>query len=229
MTWIKKSTPNGLLPVNFGYLELVPTSTEKLPVIIFLHGSGERGNGSSSDLDKILKAGLPQEMNGKPLVIGGQAFIVLCPQTAKWDWKNDGIIFANWALETYPQIDPERVYLSGLSMGGEGVWFTAAHSSNSPNIFAAIAPVCGRANRNEGKIVGMKKIPVWAFHGSADKDIRFEAGWNPIIACREQNFAGLIFTVYEGVPHNCWSRAYALNNAYHKQNLYQWFLTKKKA
>jgi predicted peptidase len=229
MTWIKRSTTLSSALVTFGYMESLPVASGQLPTIIFLHGSGERGSGSATDLDKILKAGLPKTMNGKPLVIGGQPFIVLCPQTNKWDWKNDGIVFAKWALENYPQIDPTRVYLTGLSMGGEGVWFTAAHASNSPNIFAAIAPVCGRANRNEGTIVGTRKIPVWAFHGHADLSIRFEAAWNPLITAREKNFSGTKFTVYEDIEHNSWDRAYRMDNTLHKQNLYQWFLTKRKA
>ena len=207
-----------------GHVAIVPntyaTDTSKLwPTIIFLHGSGERGLGTETDLQKVVKVGLPKYLkDGR--------FLILCPQTNAWSWRtrkadgavvNDAVEFTKWAIGNY-RIDSKQVYVTGLSMGGEGTWFALA---DAPWLYAAGAPVCGRASRTEGGLVGSASVPVWAFHGSADIAIPFESDWNAIAGYRSVN-KSLIFTVYEGVGHNCWDRAYS------NMALYVWFLKYRK-
>lgn len=210
-------------PVTVGYLEYLPVNYDtaiQYPCIIFLHGSGERGLGTETDIQKVKKAGLPKNLS-KNL-----SFIVICPQTNKWSWKGDVIPFVKEVLQVSMSIDQDRVYLTGLSMGGEGTWQAASDPLNSPNLFAAIAPICGRANREEGKTVGTRQIPTWAFHGDRDTAIEIEGDINPILGYRSVNKA-LRITVYEDIGHNCWDRAYRWDHTYHKQNIYEWFISKK--
>lgn len=225
-----KMTPSGT-----GYLEYLPAdynnSTEKYPTIIFLHGSGERGTGTASDLAKVKANGPPKHIkNGHKMcfTVNGktECFIVLSPQTGKWSWKYDVVPFVKYALATY-RIDPTRVYLTGLSMGGEGTWFGASLEDNIPNLFAAIAPMCGRGAVTDGKNVAAKQIPVWGFHGDADTAIPLEAGERPINAMKSVNAnPAPLFTIYAGGSHStAWDRGYRTDHSYHTPNVYEWFLT----
>jgi len=201
---------SAILPVN--YLD----TSKRWPTIIFLHGSGERGEGSLTDLKKTI-------INGPAKYLKDGKFLILCPQTILWSWRskwndgtprNDANEFVKWALTVY-RIDPTRVYITGLSMGGEGTWFAMA---DEPQLYAAGAPVCGRASRTEGGKVAAGNVHVWAFHGSADTSIPFEGDWNAIGGMRAANKSLIDFTVYERVGHNCWDKAYS------NMGLYTWFL-----
>jgi gliding motility-associated-like protein len=221
-----------MAPSGRGYLEYLPpgysTSTELYPCIIFLHGSGERGSGSATDLAKVTGNGPPKHIkNGHTMcfTVNGktECFIVLSPQTIKWSWKDDVVPFVKYALQTY-RIDPERVYITGLSMGGEGTWFSACFDDNEPNLYAAMGVMCGRASRTDGCNVAKKKVSVWAFHGSADTAIPLNAGYNPILGMISCG-GDYIWTVYAGVSHGgCWDRGYRTDHLYHNPNLYEWFL-----
>ena len=216
-----------------GYMEYLPTvysPENKYPVIIFLHGSGERGSGSLTDLEKLKANGPLKWMKTNT------QFIILCPQTDAWCWRttktlidgskvttNDANEFTKWAIENYP-IDSRRVYITGLSMGGEGTWFALA---DAPELYTAGAPVCGRASRTEGTKIANANIQVWAFHGSADTSILFESDWNAIAGFRSVKKV-MRFTVYEDVTHNCWDRAYRTDHLYHSKSVYEWFLTYSK-
>lgn len=229
-----KMTPDGR-----GYLEYLPsgysTSSEKYPVIVFLHGSGERGTGSPTDLEKVKRNGPPKYIaeghdmcftaNGKT-----ECFIVLSPQTIDWSWKGDVIPFIKWALANY-KIDPERVFVTGLSMGGEGAWLTSGLYDNSPNLLAGIAVMAGRGTLEHGINTALRKINVWAFHGDADTALGIGGGLLPITGMLNLNaIPAPIWTVYPGVGHGgCWERAYRTDHMYHNPNVYEWFLTKRRS
>lgn len=210
-----------------GYMEQLPAGydpTKLYPALIFLHGSGERGDGSESDLQKLLSNGPLKKYTSNT------QFIILAPQTNSWSWRtkktvdgvqvtiNDANEFVEWALSHYP-IDTKKVYITGLSMGGEGTWFAMA---DAPELYAAGAPVCGRASNTEGGKVAAAGVKVWAFHGSADTSIRFSAHWNAINGYQSKNLSGIQWTVYPGVGHNCWDKAYS------DAGLYTWFLKQSK-
>lgn len=225
-----------MAPYGRGYLEYLPAgyaaSTGLYPCIIFLHGSGERGLGTPGDLAKVANNGPPKHIkNGHTMcfTVNGktECFIVLSPQTNKWGWKDDVVPFVKYALATY-KIDPDRVYLTGLSMGGEGTWYGACYDDNEPNLYAALGVMCGRAGRADGCNVQSKKIAVWAFHGDADTAIPKSAGEQPVLGM--QSCGGSpIWTVYPGVSHSgCWDRGYRTDHTYHNPNLYEWFLSLKR-
>lgn len=227
-----------MTPFGRGFLEYLPSgyssSTTKYPAIIFLHGSGERGTGSASDLAKVKRQGPPKHIaNGHKMgfTVNGKTeyFIVLSPQTNEWNWKYDVVPFVEWALQNY-KIDPERVYVTGLSMGGEGTWFTAGLDDNSPNLFAAIAVMAGRGSLALGSTVASRHLNVWAFHGDADTSLGIGGGLLPITGMLNVGAnPAPIWTVYAGVGHSgCWDRAYRTDHTYHNPNVYEWFLSKRR-
>lgn len=223
---------------GMGYLEYLPSgywnTSDKYPAIIFLHGSGERGTGTATDLEKVKNQGPPKLIkNGEKMcfTVNGktECFIVLSPQTNEWNWQYDVVPFVKYALQTY-RIDPDRVYVTGLSMGGQGAWLTAGLEDNSPNLFAAIGVMCGIGTEEVGCTVASRKINVWAFHGDADTSLGIGSGLLPITGMRNCGAnPAPIWTVYAGVGHGgCWDRGYRTDHTYHNPNLYEWFLTKRK-
>ncbi len=228
----KKSSDGGI-----GYLEYLPEayteSGSAFPCIIFLHGSGERGNGTT-DIDKVKKNGPPKlienghkmcfEVEGKT-----ECFVVISPQTHRWAWQPfEYIPFTDFIIENY-NVDPDRIYLTGLSMGGSGVWMNAYDDLNNPSRFAAIAPIAGYTDEKKACKIAERNIPVWAFHGLSDNAVN---PWgqikmiDAIKACNPQK--EITLTLYDGVGHNSWSRAYDATNKYHSPNLYEWFLNQNK-
>lgn len=229
-----------------GYLQYLPddysSTTRTYPLIIFLHGSGERGNGTS-ELNRVATQGIPLKIaQGWKAQASGEKFIVLSPQQTSnfYGWignpkdpiPNDGLEFALWALnKSGLRIDRSRVYLTGLSMGSP--WHVAGFEGNIDgkaytNIFAAIAPVSTEGEYQAGQRIGQRSIPVWSFHGSADTAIPLSSGQRPINGMSSVGANPKpILTVYPGLGHggSVWNtRAYATDNTYHKPNVFEWFL-----
>lgn len=177
------------------------------PLMLFLHGAGERG----SDLKKVKK-------HGPPKIVEKQKdfpFIVVSPQCPKNDWWTDKVEVLIKLLDDIIaryNVDTERIYLTGLSMGGYGTWALAA---KYPESFSAIAPICGGGNRVMA--FRLKDVPVWAFHGAKDNVVplkQSEEMVNAIIA----RGGDARLTVYPDAGHDSWTETY--NN----EELYEWFL-----
>lgn len=184
---------------------------QKFPLLIFLHGSGERG----SDLSKVKVWGPPSFVEQRP----DFPFVVVSPQCPEGEWWNVEVLDAllTKLLKKY-RIDPDRVYLTGLSMGGFGTWNWAC---SHPDRFAAIAPVCGGGEPLLAD--NLVNVPVWAFHGAEDPVVPVSATTSMTTAL--QNAGGEVkSTIYPGVGHDSWRQAYA------DDNLYEWLLshTRKK-
>ncbi len=184
----------------------------KSPLIIFLHGMGERGN----NIEGVKKHGPPkiaEKTKDFP-------FMVVSPQCSKdkegkgwWDTKDLSILL-NYVKKTY-HVDESRIYLTGLSMGGFGSWkFAAAY----PDEFAAVAPICGGGNPKDASKYG--KLPFWVFHGDADKTVKIQASQIMVDAVKAAE-GNVKFTIYPGVGHNSWSKTYS------NPELYTWFLSHK--
>jgi predicted peptidase len=187
----------------------------KLPLILFLHGSGERGPADGSQLDKVKVHGPPKIVEKNP----DFAFIVVSPQchaNEHWDAKQV-LALLDHVIKNYP-VDPDRVYLTGLSMGGFGTWATA---EAAPDRFAAIVPICGGGDPKQA--CKLKDMPAWVFHGDADPAVpvaRAKAMVEAIKKCDEN--APIELTIYPGVGHDSWTRTYD------NPKLYEWMLSHKR-
>ena len=176
-----------------------------LPTILFLHGAGQRG----SNLDDVKKYGLPK-------IVEQQAdfpFIVISPQSPCGEYWNVERLSAllDQVIVSYP-VDPDRLYLTGLSMGGYGTWHLAAAQ---PERFAAIAPICGGGNPQGAR--HLKNLPVWAFHGAKDNVVPLSESEIMVSALKARD-GNVKFTVYPEAKHDSWTQTY--NNP----ELYKWFL-----
>lgn len=179
------------------------------PMIVFLHGAGERGD----DLELVKKHGLPKIVEEKE----DFPFVVLSPQCPEGNWwERENLIALLDEIVANYDIDEERIYLTGLSMGGFGTWELA---TRYPERFAALAPICGGGvPLTTRKLVD---IPVWVFHGALDETVPLKYSEDMVNALKK--FDGNVkFTVYPEAKHNSWTETYD------NPELYEWFLRHKK-
>ncbi len=198
----------GLLP----HLLYEPEARDRaLPLMLFLHGSGETGR----DLDLVKKHGPPKVAPRIPLPF----FRVISPQNppgSSWVQLLDDLrALLEDAFGRYP-VDRTRVYLTGLSMGGYGSWYLA---SAYPELFAALVPICGGGDTSEA--CNLKDIPTWAFHGEKD-DVVPPSESVEMVEALKQCGGDVRLTLYPDLGHNSWTRAY------NDMELYSWLLRQKK-
>lgn len=183
-------------------------ATQRWPVILFLHGAGERGN----NLESVRKVGLPAVAAGRPAF----PFILVCPQCPAENWWSPAPLLdiLDEVARQY-HVDPERVYLTGLSMGGFGTWSLLAEQTGR---FAAAAPICGGGDPREAEF--FRDVPVWVFHGEKDSTVPLVRSQEMVDALRRFN-APVGLTVYPNIGHNSW------DEAYRNDRLYDWFLANR--
>jgi hypothetical protein len=215
-----------------GYVEYLPpdynTNSFDYPIVIFLHGKGERG--PDSDDPEVLKTGYSKLVfYGPPkhVRLGEQfPFILISPQLKLTysDWPAWYVMEVIEHVKTYLRIDKNRIYLTGTSLGGGGTWVTA---QTHPDYFGAVAPVAGSTNSpSKACLIAASNLPVWAFHGDADNVVSVNKSItmvNAINACNPSVRAML--KIYEGVGHNAYAYAYDPGYKYQKPNIYEWMLS----
>lgn len=200
--------------VNCDYLLFLPrgyeTSTQRWPLLLFLHGAGQRG----SDLELLKEHGVPKIVESQP----DFPFIVVSPQcpTDGW-WTSEPLAALLDEIEASYRVDRDRIYVTGLSMGGFGTWQLAMEY---PHRFAAIAPICGRGNPLLAHRI--THLPVWTFHGTRDRVVPISYTREMVRKLRELG-AKPKFTVYRGVEHDSWTRTYE------NPRLYRWLLSHTRA
>lgn len=197
-----------------------PEAGKTYPLVVFLHGAGERGTDNAAQLKY-----LPTLM-AQPHWRERFPCYVLAPQCRpdhKWvevDWSlpethampeqpGDMMAFAIQAIDKTladEQIDRSRIYLTGLSMGGYGSWDLAMRR---PNFFAAAAIVCGGADNS--RVTALKNLPLWVVHGDADKVVPVERSRKPVQLLREAG-ANPVYVEYPGVGHDSWNPSYSDND-----------------
>ncbi len=184
---------------------------DNLPLVIQLHGAGERGEGKE-DLDKVDVHGFSKHLNTTDY----DCVVVMpqCPSDTFWAARVESILRFVEQMKQEFHADDDRVYLTGISMGGFGTWFTAMAK---PEWFAAIAPVCGGGMPWNAGILTM---PVWAFHGSVDTVVKPSYSDDMIEALQTYN-PDVTYTRVEGVGHNVWDCTY-------DAELMNWLLSKKR-
>ena len=194
-------------------------AAKKYPLLLFLHGVGESGDG---DFKKLA-------IHGPPKRIGKEGqhypFIVVSPQSPMpgmemeeiiVSWKTNELMALLDQVEAQLSIDKTRVYVSGMSMGGFGTWRLVA---DHPERFAAAIPVCGG-----GKIEWaekLKSVPIWAFHGAKDGVVPFKLG-KEIVDAIQLAGGDVKLTVYPKANHDSWTATY--ENA----EIYKWLLRHKR-
>jgi predicted peptidase len=205
------------VPIKLDYLLYLPAEYGKeqdkqWPLIVFLHGSGERG----SDVNLVAKHG-PPKLLAKETDLKVKQFVVVSPQCpSNTSWKPFELNALLDDVMAKYHVDKDRVYLTGLSMGGFGTWEWATTNSNR---FAAIAPICGGGNPSmAGRL---RNMPIWVFHGDADPTVPVQRSIEMVEALKKVD-ADVKFTHYPGVGHDSWTQSY--NNP----ELYDWFLSHKK-
>jgi predicted peptidase len=206
--------------VRLDYLLSLPQgyergSDEAWPLVLFLHGMGERG----TNVEEVKKNGIPRvaEKGNLPFI----AVSPQCPPDTLWTDHADALMALLDAIMANYDVDPERVYLTGLSMGGYGCWFLG---TLYPERFAAVVPVCGGGIEPHGfpeRVCALKDVPVWAFHGAEDRIVPLRASQVLVDTLRECG-GDVRFTVYPGVGHDSWTRTYE------DPELYEWLLTQNK-
>ncbi|MDL2334449.1 MAG: hypothetical protein QFC55_00265 [Chloroflexota bacterium] len=218
-----------------GYLEYLPPSYSKKgdpsPLLLFLHGSGESGVGDVRGLAVLAGAGLPIliQTNQWP---DDRPFVMLAPQhddstpplfcmTA--DEIND---FISFALDQY-NVDPNRIYLTGLSCGAIGLW--SYLDKYGGDAIAAALPIAGngvQAIEDHGCALGA--TPIWAFHGAKDPNVVPRDEIYPMTVlhdCTSPAAADARFTLYPQFSHDVWTRTYNLQSGY---DIYSWLLSHTK-
>ena len=186
--------------------------SKRYSLVLFLHGAGERGDDNTAQLVHVAPELADQELRERY-----PAFVVApqCPKEIKWvdvEWGSTAhdmqkspsqplslvIDMMDSLIEELP-IDPDRVYVIGLSMGGYGTWELL---QRIPERFVAGVPICGGGDPAYARKVA--QVPVWAFHGDADQTVPVERSRNMIQAVRAAGGTA-IYTEYPGVSHNSWT------------------------
>ena len=202
---------------ELAYLLYVPKdyateTAKKFPLVLFLHGAGERG----SELQKVAVHGPPK------LVAQGREFPFIlvspqCPEGRVWD--DEALMGLLARLETDLRVDPRRVYVTGLSMGGYGTWSLAV---KHPAHFAAVAPVCGGGERIRTLLPAqreaLKTLAVWAFHGGKDNVVPLAESERMVDAFKKAGVTDIQLTVYPDDGHDSWT------HAYNEPTFYDWLL-----
>lgn len=198
--------------VKLDYLLFLPegygNGDKKWPLILFLHGAGESGD----NLNLVKKHGPPKIVETKK----DFPFIVVSPQSPKFGWEVAPLAaLVDEIVEKY-KVDPDRVYLTGLSMGGFGTWELAGRY---PEKFAAAVPVCGG-----GSMLwtwNMKNIPTWAFHGAKDTVVPLAESERMVNSLKKRG-GNAKLTVYSNAGHDSWTETYD------NPELYEWLLKQKR-
>lgn len=185
---------------------------DPLPLIIYLHGGG----GAGTDNLKQISGGntLGTHLWTTPAMQARHPAFVLAPQLPgdeQWSApaSDDLAAFAALALEAMADvsrefaIDPDRVYLTGQSRGGRGVWDIV---SKRPHLFAAAVPLCG--DGQVARITQARTVPIWAFHGARDDVVPVE-GSRALVAALRASKGSVRYTEYPDTGHNVWTLAYA--------------------
>ncbi|MCM1991867.1 prolyl oligopeptidase family serine peptidase [Oceanirhabdus seepicola] len=197
-----------LLYLPEGYEE----SNKEWPLMLFLHGAGERGD----DINLVKLHGVPK------VIEGGEElpFIVIapqCPEGLYWDFTVLQLEQLIEGVMSELRVDNKRVYLTGLSMGGFGAYALASYR---PDLFAAMVVICGGvAYAKRAELI--KDIPLWAFHGEMDNVVPVEKSIEVVGEIKKVGGEPKL-TIYPDKRHDSWTATYE------NTEVYEWLLSHEK-
>lgn len=180
------------------------------PLLLFLHGAGERGD----DINRVKVHGPPklcEKAEAWPFITVSPQ----CPSDLWWNAEQLNLLLDE--IVSKYNVDEDRIYVTGLSMGGFGSWAMAA---TSPERFAAIVPICGGGQVESAST--MVNLPIWVFHGDADPVVPISRSIEMVKAIEKAGGENVQLTTYPGVGHDSWTRTYD------NPRLYEWLLSKKR-
>lgn len=231
-----------------GFYQYLPegysSTTKSYPVIIWVHGAGQVGQGTTADLPKVLEWGLPKIISEgsfpASFSVNGtdHSFIVISPQFMGWPSGANVNAMINYVSNNY-RVDAERVYLMGISAGGGGVWDYASMSIANSDRIAAMIPFCGTLSPTQtlaGRIAA-SKLPVWAFHNTYDGTVPVanSRNWvNYINSYVPTPYPAAMLTEFPVqsndavIAHECWSLATLPSYKPQGINIYEWLLQYKR-
>ena len=188
---------------------------EKWPLVLHLHGAGECGNGGD-ELKRVAVHGIPKLINS-----GRQfPFVVIAPQARlpkdknyRTAWKAEQLIALVDRAIAELRVDPTRVYVTGLSMGGHGTWRLAA---KYPERIAAAIPICGGGDLAWAP--ELRQVPIWCFHGEKDSVVPVSASKTMVVAIRKTG-GDVKLTLYPEAGHDSWTETYE------NPEIYKWLLS----
>ena len=222
----------GAAKVPLQYRLLKPVGykpSKKYPLVLFLHGAGERGDDNQAQLMHAAKDFADEKRREQfPCYV----VVPQCPKSQKWsevDWSKDSSELpkdASQSLQAVKElldemietagVDPMRVYITGLSMGGYGTWDAIARY---PGFFAAAVPVCGGGDPTT--VGSFSKLPIWCFHGDADTAVKVIRSREMIDALKAVGSPAK-YTEYPGVGHDSWTATYS------NPGLYEWLFAQQR-
>jgi predicted peptidase len=214
----RKTVSREVLLDYFLYLPQGYDGVQDFPLLLFLHGGGERG----SDLQMLKANGIPR------LIAEGQHFPFViaapqCPLPYRWPDQIESLAALVEELASTYRIDRRRIYLTGLSQGGCGTWHLGMRYAH---LFAALLPVCGYRPYTYGykeKSLPLRDMPIWTFHGVSDEIVDVSETDKLVEGLREHGSA-IRYTRMEGVNHSgCWERVYAM------PEIYEWLLQQSRS
>jgi predicted peptidase len=209
-----KTKPDGEEKVTLHYWLYLPNAkdmgeTEKPPLMLFLHGAGERGD----NLEVVKKHGPPKLVAAKP----DFPFILISPQCPRNErWQPAQLAQLVDHVAKIQNADTNRLYVTGLSMGGYGTWALAAAY---PDKFAAAAPICGGGDTASAE--KLKDLPLWVFHGEKDSVVPAQRS-KDMVAAIEKAGGKPKLTLYPEAAHDSWTETY--NNP----DFYTWLLSQRR-
>ncbi|MEN8773067.1 MAG: prolyl oligopeptidase family serine peptidase [Akkermansiaceae bacterium] len=200
------------------YSEKRMSPKKRHPIMIFLHGKGSGGSDNEKQLNGIVRNFAGGKFHKKnPSFI----FAPQCPDDSKgWrgEYLDDVIGLLKTAIKNLP-VDEDRIYITGVSMGGFGTWSALAEA---PELFAAAVPVCGGGNPGTAKAI--KDIPIWTHHGVADPVVSVEFTRRMVEALKKEK-GNIKYTEYDeasGIKHDAWTPCYS------NPEVYEWIYEQRK-
>lgn len=199
---------------EMGYFTWLPKGEKPAdgwPLLVFLHGAGERG----SDLELIKKHGPPKLAGTKPEL---DSFFMIAPQCPQGRWWDTVAVkeLIDKTVAGQP-VDPKRIYITGISMGGFATWSLL---KEHPDLMAAAIPICGGGD--PASVSKFKTVPIWTFHGDKDEAVPFQKSVDMVEALKKVD-GNIKFTEYPGVRHDSWTQTFD------NPEIYAWLLKHRKS